>query len=765
MQGTSRYLSNSRRITILYVDDEGALLTIVKTFLELSGQFQVDISISVSDALEKLNRQSYDAIISDYDMPEMDGIEFLNYIRARFGELPFILFTGKGREEVVINALNRGADFYLQKGGEPKSQFAELEHKIKQAVERNWVKEELRKSEQRYRNVVEDQTEFICRFTPDGTHIFVNEAYCRYFGKKREDIIGRRFIPEIPNEDLAAVREHFSSITRDQPVATIEHRIILSDGQVRWQRWSDRAIFDMSGLLTEYQSVGRDITDRKQSEALLRASEARYRSLFERVPVGLYRMAPDGEILDANPALVALLGYPDRASLATVKMPDLYVDPEARREWHASIGRDGKTCDFEVRFCKYDGTIIWVQGTCTAILDDRGQILNYKGSLEDITKRKLAEDELRRRNEELHAAYEELTTTEEELRQNYDELSQAERNLRESERRYRTIFENTGTATVLIEEDTTICLANTEFEHLSGYSKQEIEGKKSWKEFVVAEDRDRMVDQHRLRRESPASALRHYEFRFLTKSGDIRNSLLTIDIIPDSKRSVASLTDITDKKCTEEELKKAVKNLTLLSSITRHDILNQITALQGYLELAKMRSGNPEKMADILKKLEIVIGTIQSQIEFTRVYQNLGIQKPQWQEIHTAIPWELVPDWITMHINLPEIGIYADPMLKKVFINLLDNSLRHGGNVTTVKISSELSQDALHIYWEDNGRGIAPGEKERIFELGYGKHTGLGLFFVREVLAITGITICETGEPGKGARFEISIPEGGYQFL
>jgi len=214
MQGTSRNLWHYNRIRVLYVDDESALLKIVKTFLELSGQILVDTSISVSDAREKLETQPYDAILSDYDMPEMDGIEFLRYIRLRFGELPFILFTGKGREEVVINALNSGADFYLQKGGEPKSQFVELEHKIRQAVEQNRIKDELLRSEQRYRNVVEDQTEFICRFLPDGTHIFVNEAYCRYFGKDRDEIIGRKFCPEIPSEDLAAVREHFASLTR-----------------------------------------------------------------------------------------------------------------------------------------------------------------------------------------------------------------------------------------------------------------------------------------------------------------------------------------------------------------------------------------------------------------------------------------------------------------------------------------------------------------------------------------------------------------------
>ena len=105
----------------------------------------------------------------------------------------------------------------------------------------------LRESEERYRNVVEDQTEFISRFLPDGTHVFVNEAYCRYFAKSREDIIGHIFRPEIPEEDRVKLSGHFRSLSPDHPVAMVEHRIIMPDGSVRWQHWSDRAIFDNAG--------------------------------------------------------------------------------------------------------------------------------------------------------------------------------------------------------------------------------------------------------------------------------------------------------------------------------------------------------------------------------------------------------------------------------------------------------------------------------------------------------------------------------------
>lgn len=123
-------------ISLLYVDDELDLLDLGKLFLEREGEFCVTTTSSAQKGLEYLSRSSFDAVISDYQMPDMDGLEFLKHVRSRFGSLPFILFTGRGREEVVIEAINNGADFYLQKGGEPQSQFAELAHKIRAAADK-----------------------------------------------------------------------------------------------------------------------------------------------------------------------------------------------------------------------------------------------------------------------------------------------------------------------------------------------------------------------------------------------------------------------------------------------------------------------------------------------------------------------------------------------------------------------------------------------------------------------------------------------------
>jgi len=137
---------------------------------------------------------------------------------------------------------------------------------LEDITDRKRMEEELREGEERYRNIVEDQTEFICRFRPDGRYLFVNGAYCRYFGLDKDAILEHGYHPEIPPEDRDRVRTFFTSLTQATPVGRIQHRIIMLDGSIRWQEWSDRAIFDLSGEVTEFQSVGRDITIQKEAE-------------------------------------------------------------------------------------------------------------------------------------------------------------------------------------------------------------------------------------------------------------------------------------------------------------------------------------------------------------------------------------------------------------------------------------------------------------------------------------------------------------------
>ncbi|MFA4824724.1 MAG: sensor histidine kinase [Methanoregula sp.] len=218
--------------------------------------------------------------------------------------------------------------------------------------------------------------------------------------------------------------------------------------------------------------------------------------------------------------------------------------------------------------------------------------------------------------------------------------------------------------------------------------------------------------------------------------------------------------DIEKRRRVELALGSANNKLSLLSQITRHDISNRIFALLAEIDLAKDLSNEP-RLRESLEHLERTSMAIQDQIEFTRDYQEIGSQAPAWYEVgaiaRSAADQLDSPD-VTVQVDCNAVEIFTDAMIGKVFYNLINNALRHGEHVTRITISCSRKGDDLIISCEDNGIGIAQQNKEHIFRKGFGIDSGLGLFLIREILSITGITIRETGEPGKGARFEILVP-------
>jgi PAS domain S-box-containing protein len=223
--------------------------------------------------------------------------------------------------------------------------------------------------------------------------------------------------------------------------------------------------------------------------------------------------------------------------------------------------------------------------------------------------------------------------------------------------------------------------------------------------------------------------------------------------------------DITERERAEEALHAANERLGILSSMTRHDLLNRLAVIDGYLALA-LKEKDPVKARAFMEKTERSSEAARSLLEFTADYERVGIKAPAWLRVdevfaHAAAQFSL--DTISLSVHVEGLSVYADAMLEKVFYNLIDNTLRHGGQVSGISLGFEAHRDRLSLIYRDDGIGIPGREKPLIFLRGFGANTGLGLFLAREVLAITGIDIVENGELGKGARFEMLVPGGGFR--
>ncbi len=273
-----------------------------------------------------------------------------------------------------------------------------IRHLLQEVQEKEY---QIQESERRYRSVVETQNEFICRFTPEGTHIFVNEAYCRFFGKRCDEILGTRFSPVIPDDERLLVKTHLSGLTPEHPTDLNEHHIILPNGERRFIQWIDQAIFSETGKITEFQSVGRDLTEVKELERNLHASDSLYRETVNAMDDGVFVTDSTHTILIWNGwklgVMAGLLGdhtHLDGKNLFSVLTylteKDYYVYDE--------VFSSGKVAVYETIIEKEKP--IYLETKIIPIITDN-QITTVVTLIRDVTLRKEAERALQKLNLDL----------------------------------------------------------------------------------------------------------------------------------------------------------------------------------------------------------------------------------------------------------------------------------------------------------------------------------------------------------------------------
>ncbi|MCX6689866.1 MAG: PAS domain S-box protein [Methanoregula sp.] len=483
-----------------------------------------------------------------------------------------------------------------------------------------------------------------------------------------------------------------------------------------------------------YHSLYVAEAERSRAEEALYASEARYRSLFEAAQDGILIVdAETGQIVDVNPFLIDMLGFSHEQFL-TKKLWDLglFSDIVANKEIFKKLQQQEYIRHEDLPLESADGRHIDVEFVSNVYKVDDKKVIQC--NIRDITERKLAEVALRETNEYLN-----------------------------------NLFDYANAPIITWDPGFHITRFNHAFEHLTGRSHEEVLGKTL---DLLFPDETRQASMVLIQKTFKGERWESVEIPILTKEGSVRtvlwNSANVLDADGRMVSTIAQGVDITDRKRAEDALRQVNKQLNLLSSITRHDILNQLMALKGYLELSQEVIDKPETLIEFITKEEKAANTIEHQITFTKDYQELGIAVPEWQNVNASIKKAvagLPMRDVHVEVDPNNPAIFADRLFEKVFYNLIDNALRYGGAaMKTIRVSSREIDTGLRIVCEDDGVGISAEDKKKLFTRGFGKNTGLGLFLSREILAITGITITENGIPGKGARFEITVPKGTYRF-
>ena len=1053
-------------ISVLYVDDEPDLLELARLFLTQSGDMEIQSVTSAPEALALLPDRKFDAIVADYQMPDMDGIEFLKTVRVSYGDIPFILFTGRGREEVVIRAIEHGADAYLQKGGDPRPQFTELAHKIRQLVRMKRAEDSLRENEERFRGMAERSSDLILIFDDRMVVTYASPSSIQITGYEPEALLGKSPDPAlITGADLTRIWESATRSDRSAVPEDFEIEIRKKDRSVTVLEVNGTPVF-RDGRIHGLQIQARDISARKLAEEKLKeayehisaaeeelkgqldeivaiqntknVSEEKFLNVIDHSPLGMHFFeARHGELVlvGSNPAADAILGinherllgktieaaFPGLAltgipehfhRIATDGSPwhtedihhqagaiqralavwgfqatpgtmvSMFMDITDRRKteehvrdndrflqdifssiqdgicildkdmnlvkvnntmekWYAhSMPLIGKKCyaAFHNRTSRCDicptfrslhtgkaaieripktgpeGEVAgWLELYSFPLIDSQSGRMN--GVIEyarDISEQVRTERELEHRlavenlissisnrfinidrndfSREIILVLESIGMTfgfdhveiilcsedasrvtdvygwhaagvpfrkdeimRMDLRSMNWVLSRLERGdvisfssladlpeeaaserrlwegfevkalagipllrdghlfgflgfistrtprawpdedlnvlkilgilftdvfmarrsrklLLESEAKYRELVEDAASIIIRMDRDANLTFFNEYAEKFFGFSKDEVIGRPLIGTIVPktetgGRDLETLI-RDLLKNPEPYT---HNENENLRKNGDRVWVSWTNKPIADENGQFTGLlsigTDINERRKAERALQQANEKLNLMNSITRHDILNKLTVVRGYIELMGTTLMDT-KVTNYLTKEKEAVMAIEEQIAFTRIYQDLGVQGPRWQKVEASVrkaaaQIDLHP--VTLTCTVEGLELYADPLLERVFYNLADNAIRYGKTLTEIRVRSEERNGSLILIWEDNGIGIPASDKNAIFNRGFGKNTGLGLFLVREILSITGMSITETGEPGKGSRFEIAVPDGAYR--
>jgi PAS domain S-box-containing protein len=734
-------------IRVLHVDDEPGFAEMTASFLKREDdRFVVQTATRATAGLDILADSDIDCVVSDYDMPDRNGIQFLEAVRAEFDTLPFILYTGKGSEEIASDAISAGVTDYLQKES-GTDQYAVLANRITNAVESQRVKRE----RNRQLDAIESAQEGISILDENGQFIFVNEAYADLYGYDPDEMVGEHWELLYQEADIPRIYEEIIPTVEESGYWTGETTGLRADGST-FAEDHVLALTDRGELVCTV----RDISDRQDDEQEL----SRIKRAIDEAPIGITITGPQQEdtpISYANRQFLEMTGYTESEVLGRNCrfLQGEATESEPVDTMRAAIDAD-EPVSVELRNYRKDGTMFWSQVSIAPVRDDDGTVRNYVGFQQDITERKEHERRLEALGESVQTLLQ--ADTREEVAEIGVETARTVLGL------------EANTIHLYDEADRTLePVATSEgiYDLVDDLPTFTPGDSIAWRVFesgdALAVD-DVHADPDIYNPDTPIRSELYLPLEghgiLLAGSGtaaafDQRDVVLG-EILAGNLTSALNQVEGTEQlRDHERELEQQNERLEAFTSVVSHDLRNPLNIARGRLELAR-EENESEHLAAIERAHERMDTLITDLLTLARDGETVTDREPValaplvescWTNVETADA-RLVTD-------IDRTVLASESRLKQVFENLIRNAVEHGGADVTVTVGAL----ADGFFVADDGPGIPVDDRDAVFEAGYStsdQGTGFGLSIVKQVVAAHGWEVSVGESADGGARFEIT---------
>ncbi|HEU5437766.1 MAG TPA: PAS domain S-box protein [Ktedonobacterales bacterium] len=675
-------------------------------------------------------------------------------------------------------------------------------------TERKRMEQEMQASEARYRDLVETQTELICRYLPDGTLTFVNDSYCRHFGRSREALLGAKFPDLLPLAQAERAREGLSRLAAQPRVVTDEHEVVLPNGRIGWQQWVEHAIYGAGGQVIEVQAIGRDITERKRAEEALRASEERFRAAFESAAVGMMLVDSSGHAIRVNQPLTAMLGYSEE-ELRSLTFADITYSDDVDANltlFRRALAGEIDSYQMEKRFIHRQGHLVWGLLSAGIVRDTAGEVIYLVGHLEDITSRK----QLEREREEARAKAEQQAEQLDRLIEGmgegvfvYDQQGQVVRTNAVARRLLG--LDNVPLDYYHLPAEMRLAL----YAPLDGQEEAHLLTPENWLTARAlrgdvlngAEARDirmRALDGRELEVSASVAPLHD-------QAGQVVGAVL---ILSDRTERNQLAREREEARANELAQREVIRHMDDFLIIAAHDLRSPLTATKLRVQIVARRIGRliaantehdprrsvaPDDPALDVDGLETAMhdanaGLMRLERLFNRLLDVPRIRtgtlelNPEPTDLaailrHVVEEHRLLAPERLIELDLPNpempLATTADPdRIGQVITNFVTNALRYSPADQPVEVSGCLLQDeGVRVAVRDHGPGIPVRERERIWTRFGRLNTtqqrfdtdtglGLGLYISNEIVKRHGGQIGVESEVGHGSTFWFILPDG-----